>query len=83
MSAPDVDRTFAGSIPRIYETYMVPMVFAPYAKDLSERVRGIPARRVLEDRASSVSMAKIAFASRAARAPGTPESSSMRATCFT
>lgn len=48
MSAHDVDRTFAGSIPRIYETYMVPMVFAPYAKDISDRVRRIPARRVLE-----------------------------------
>ena len=48
MTAHDVDRTFAGSIPRIYETYMVPMVFAPYAEDIGERVRGIGARRVLE-----------------------------------
>jgi SAM-dependent methyltransferase len=45
---PASDRVFAGSIPRIYEAYMVPMVFAPYARDLAQRLRTIRATRVLE-----------------------------------
>jgi SAM-dependent methyltransferase len=48
MPAPDTDRAFAGSIPRIYEAYMVPMIFAPYAQDITERLRVLPVRRVLE-----------------------------------
>jgi SAM-dependent methyltransferase len=48
MTTPDLDRTFAGSIPRIYEAYLVPMIFEPYAQDLTQRLRAIPATRVLE-----------------------------------
>jgi len=48
MAAQDSDRAFAGSIPRIYDAYMVPMVFAPYAQDITQRLQAIPARRVLE-----------------------------------
>lgn len=30
-----VDSTFAGSIPQLYERYLVPLIFEPYARDLS------------------------------------------------
>ena len=32
MSTPDSDKVFAGSIPKIYETYLVPLIFEPYAR---------------------------------------------------
>jgi len=42
------DKVFAGSIPRIYDTQLVPLIFAPYAEDLAQRVAAKPVRRVLE-----------------------------------
>lgn len=42
------DTTFTGSIPIMYETYMVPMIFAPYAGDLASRVAQRSPTRVLE-----------------------------------
>src|SRR6185436_7821440 len=39
---------FAGSVPALYERYLVPMLFEPYAQDLVERLRGRAPRRVLE-----------------------------------
>ena len=45
--APD-DRAFAGSIPEIYDTYLVPLIFAPYAADLAHRLRSRRLSRVLE-----------------------------------
>jgi SAM-dependent methyltransferase len=48
MATPDSDHVFAGSIPRIYEAYLVPMIFEPYARDLTQRLRSVPAKRVLE-----------------------------------
>lgn len=44
----DTDDAFAGSIPRLYETYLVPLIFEPYAVDLKERIRSRSAGRVLE-----------------------------------
>jgi SAM-dependent methyltransferase len=38
LNHPDVDRVFAGSIPQLYERYLVPLIFEPYAADLSSRV---------------------------------------------
>jgi len=38
MNSPDGDRIFSGSIAQVYERYMVPMIFAPYAEDLAQRV---------------------------------------------
>ena len=43
-----VDRVFAGSIPRLYEEYLVPLIFAPYAEDLADRVAARTPARVLE-----------------------------------
>ena len=39
MSSPkDSDVVFAGSIPDLYETYLVPLIFQPYADDLADRL---------------------------------------------
>jgi ubiquinone/menaquinone biosynthesis C-methylase UbiE len=43
-----IDKVFAGSIPAIYESYMVPMVFQAYAADLAARVAAQAPRDVLE-----------------------------------
>jgi SAM-dependent methyltransferase len=48
VSTSKLDKTFAGSIPRLYEEYFVPLIFAPYARDLAERVAARAPRRVLE-----------------------------------
>ena len=44
----DSDTRFAGSIPVLYEHYLVPMIFAPYAADLVRRVAERKPRRILE-----------------------------------
>jgi len=44
----DSDRVFAGSIPALYEQYLVPMIFAPYAADVARRVAALKPRRILE-----------------------------------
>ena len=42
------DSVFAGSIPQLYERYLVPLIFAPYATDLAARVARRHPARVLE-----------------------------------
>jgi SAM-dependent methyltransferase len=44
----DTDSVFAGSVPRIYEAYLVPLLFAPYAADLADRLAARMPTRVLE-----------------------------------
>jgi hypothetical protein len=39
MSGRDADAVFAGSVPELYDTYMVPLIFAPYAADLASQNR--------------------------------------------
>jgi ubiquinone/menaquinone biosynthesis C-methylase UbiE len=49
----ETDRTFAGSIPDIYDAYLAPLLFEPYASDLARRVaEGDPAH-VLETAAGT------------------------------
>ena len=48
MNASTSDRNFAGSIPQIYERYLVPLIFEPYALDLAHRVAACAPSRVLE-----------------------------------
>jgi ubiquinone/menaquinone biosynthesis C-methylase UbiE len=49
----DTDKVFAGSIPAIYDTYLVPLIFEVFASDLARRVaEGNPAS-VLETAAGS------------------------------
>lgn len=47
------DTAFAGTIPDIYDTYLVPLIFAHYADDLADRVVSRPVRDVLETAAGS------------------------------
>ena len=48
MSGSGSDRAFAGSIPQLYERYLVPLIFEPYAVDLARRVALRRPARVLE-----------------------------------
>jgi SAM-dependent methyltransferase len=42
------DDVFGGSVAEVYEAFMVPMLFEPYASDLVKRVRELHVDRVLE-----------------------------------
>lgn len=47
------DTVFAGSIPAIYDRYMVPLLFRPYAETLADRARAHRPRRILETAAGT------------------------------
>ncbi|MBQ0823146.1 methyltransferase domain-containing protein [Microvirga terrae] len=47
------DTAFAGSIPAIYERYMGPLLFEPYAEDMAARLKDISEGRVLETAAGT------------------------------
>ena len=47
------DKLFAGSIPEIYDQYLVPLIFEPYARDLAERVAQVRPGRLLETAAGT------------------------------
>jgi ubiquinone/menaquinone biosynthesis C-methylase UbiE len=42
------DATFSGSVPELYDSLMVPLIFEPYAADLARRVAARSPGRVLE-----------------------------------
>jgi SAM-dependent methyltransferase len=42
------DKVFAGSIPKVYDEYFVPLIFEPYAADLARRLAALRPKRVLE-----------------------------------
>ncbi|MGH8764125.1 MAG: class I SAM-dependent methyltransferase [Burkholderiales bacterium] len=42
------DRVFSGSIAQLYEQYLVPLIFGPYARDLTRRVALLKTAAVLE-----------------------------------
>ena len=48
MSNPDSDIIFAGSIPKLYESYLVPLIFAPFAGDMAARLAHRSVSSVLE-----------------------------------
>src|SRR5262245_28479298 len=52
MAATD-DRTFAGSIPEIYDRYLVPLIFDSYALDLASRLAKANPVNVLETAAGT------------------------------
>jgi SAM-dependent methyltransferase len=53
MSDPIKNPEFAGSIPELYDRYLVPLLFEWYAQDIASRVRQLDARSVLEVAAGS------------------------------
>ncbi|MCJ9734326.1 SAM-dependent methyltransferase, partial [Bradyrhizobium sp. PRIMUS42] len=44
----DTDKVFAGSIPKIYDEYLVPMIFSVYAEDIARRVAARTPSALLE-----------------------------------
>ena len=53
MGRPGSDTVFAGSIPELYESHLVPLIFEPYAADLARRVAAQGPSRVLETAAGT------------------------------
>jgi ubiquinone/menaquinone biosynthesis C-methylase UbiE len=49
----ELDKDFLGSIPEIYDTYLVPLIFECYAQDLADRVSALKPDSVLETAAGS------------------------------
>jgi SAM-dependent methyltransferase len=45
---PEIDKVFAGSIPEIYDSLLVPLIFEPYAADLARRLADRRLASVLE-----------------------------------
>jgi ubiquinone/menaquinone biosynthesis C-methylase UbiE len=57
------DKIFTGSIADIYDRFLVPLIFEPYARDLAERLAKIKPRDVLETAAGTGALTR-AIASR-------------------
>jgi ubiquinone/menaquinone biosynthesis C-methylase UbiE len=53
VAANEKDKVFAGSIPDIYDQFMVPLIFEPYAADLAQRLSTFAPKRVLETAAGT------------------------------
>jgi SAM-dependent methyltransferase len=47
------DKVFAGSIPKMYDDYLVPLIFAGFAEDLAQRVASLSPMAVLETAAGT------------------------------
>jgi ubiquinone/menaquinone biosynthesis C-methylase UbiE len=63
----EIDRQFTGSIPELYDRYLVPLIFEHYAVDLARRFADLGAKRVLE---TAVGTGVVTRALRAALPPG-------------
>jgi SAM-dependent methyltransferase len=48
MGDTDTDKVFAGAIPKVYDTYLVPLIFEPYAQDMANRLSSKSLSSVLE-----------------------------------
>ena len=49
----DTDKVFAGAIPEIYDRFLVPILFEPYAADLAARAARLQPGEVLETAAGT------------------------------
>lgn len=49
----ETDKAFTGSIPALYDRYLGPLLFEPYAADLARRLGGLKAGRLLETAAGT------------------------------
>jgi ubiquinone/menaquinone biosynthesis C-methylase UbiE len=49
----ETDRVFRGSVPALYDQYLGPMIFAPYADDLTARLADLRQGRLLETAAGT------------------------------
>ena len=50
---PSTDKLFAGSIPEIYQRFLVPLIFESYALDLAKRIAKTEPHDVLETAAGT------------------------------
>ena len=58
----NADTVFTGSIPELYETHLVPLIFEPYAADLANRLASRSVSSVLEIAAGTgVATRRLAF----------------------
>ena len=48
-----IDTVFSGSIPSLYDRYLGPLIFEPYAEDLASRLAALSPSRVLETAAGT------------------------------
>ena len=48
MHTPQSDAAFTGTVPAIYQRYLVPLIFEPYAQDLAQRLTERAPAKVLE-----------------------------------
>ncbi len=62
---PDADREFVGSIPELYDRFLVPLIFDAYASDLADRVAALRPHEILETAAGTGALTR-AMASRLA-----------------
>ncbi|HLI11625.1 MAG TPA: methyltransferase domain-containing protein [Alphaproteobacteria bacterium] len=53
------DELFAGSIPELYDRFLVPLIFEPYAHDLAERLRKAGPRDILETAAGTGALTRM------------------------
>ena len=67
------DKVFAGSVPEIYETYLVPLIFTQYAADVVARLKSRSVSKLLEIAAGTGAVTR-------AMASGLPASVSIVAT---
>jgi ubiquinone/menaquinone biosynthesis C-methylase UbiE len=47
------DKAFTGAIPQLYDRLLVPMIFAPYARELAQRIKAHQPRDLLETAAGT------------------------------
>jgi len=66
MNTSSGDRAFSGSIAQLYDQYLVPLIFAPYARDLADRLAPHHPSAVLEIAAGTGALTR----AMAARLPG-------------
>jgi SAM-dependent methyltransferase len=53
MVSSDTDKVFAGAVPKLYESHLVPLIFEPYAADLAQRLSSRSLSHVLETAAGT------------------------------
>jgi hypothetical protein len=56
----ETDRLFGGSIPALYDQYLGPMIFSPYADDLAARLANLEHGCVLETAAGTGVVTRLA-----------------------
>ena len=63
------DKVFAGSVPKLYDEYLVPLIFSVYADDLARRVAALSPSDLLEIAAGTGAVTRAVAAAAACRCP--------------